>query len=118
MRWIAPAIVAIAVASVSTLANAADYFPLDCDKAKSLAERSICGNYNLGQSEARMATLFTITTSLVAMGQRGNILDDQRKWLQSRDACGKNLACLRASYTHRIKELENVMAGIASRGPY
>jgi uncharacterized protein len=65
-----------------------------------------------------MATLFTITTALVAMGQRGNIQDDQRKWLQSRDARGKNLACLRTSYARRIKELENVMAGITSRGPY
>lgn len=118
MRWIAPAMMAIAVASLSAPANAADYAALECDKAKSPAERTICRNYDLGQSEARMATLFTITTSLVVMGQRGNIQDDQRKWLQSRDACGKNLGCLRESYARRIQELENVMAGIASRGPY
>jgi uncharacterized protein len=109
---------AIAAASVSATATAGDYAPLDCGKAKSPAERTICQDYDLGQSEARMATLFTITTSLVAMGQRGNIQDDQRKWLKSRDACGKDLACLRTSYAQRIKELENVMAGIASRGPY
>lgn len=118
MRWIAPATIAIAIASVSAAANASDYAPLDCGKAKSPAERAICDNYSLGQSEARMATLFAITTSLVAMGQRGNIQDDQRKWLQARDACGKNIACLQTSYARRIQELENVMAAIASRGPY
>jgi len=118
LRWITPAMMAIAIASMSPAAHASEYAPLDCSKAKSPAERTICDDYNLGQSEARMATLFTIATSLVAMGQRGNIQDDQRQWLQSRDACGKNLACLRASYAQRIKELENVMAGIASRGPY
>ncbi|SFV25738.1 lysozyme inhibitor LprI family protein [Hyphomicrobium facile] len=118
MRWIAPAMMAIAIASASAAANAGDYAPLDCAKAKSPAERTICRDYDLGQSEARMATLFAITTSLVPMGQRGDIQDDQRKWLQSRDACGKNIACLQTSYARRIEKLENVMAGIASRGPY
>lgn len=118
MRPIARTVVIIAMASASATANAGDYAPLDCSKAQSSAERAICNNYSLGQSEARMATLFSIVTSLVAMGQRGNIQDDQRKWLQSRNACGKNLACLRESYAVRIQQLENVMAGIASRGPY
>lgn len=117
MRLIARTAVIFAMASASA-ANAGEYAPLDCSKAQSSAERAICNSYSLGQSEARMATLFSIVTSLVAMGQRGNIQDDQRKWLQSRDACGNNLACLRESYAVRIQQLENVMAGIASRGPY
>ncbi|WP_045837410.1 lysozyme inhibitor LprI family protein [Hyphomicrobium sp. 99] len=118
MQWIARTVLAIAIASSSAAANAGEYAPLDCSKAKSSSERTICTNYSLGQSEARMATLFAIATSLVAMGQRGNIQDDQRTWLQSRESCGKELACLRKSYAARIEQLENVMAGIASRGPY
>ncbi|MBN9246871.1 MAG: hypothetical protein J0I81_05365 [Hyphomicrobium sp.] len=118
MRPIARTVAIIAMAMASTAANAGEYAPLDCSKAQSSAERTICKNYSLGQSEARMATLFSIVTSLVAMGQRGNIQDDQRKWLQSRNACADNLACLRESYAVRIQQLENVMAGIASRGPY
>ncbi|RUP07894.1 lysozyme inhibitor LprI family protein [Hyphomicrobium sp.] len=118
MRPIARTVAIIAMAMASAAANAGEYAPLDCSKAQSSAERTICKNYSLGQSEARMATLFSIVTSLVAMGQRGNIQDDQRKWLQSRNACGDNLACLRESYAARIQQLENVMAGIASRGPY
>ena len=76
MRWLAAAMTAATLASGSAAASAGEYAPLDCNKANSPAERTICDSYSLGQSEARMATLFGVTTSLVAMGQRGNIQDD------------------------------------------
>lgn len=116
MRWLA--VTALVLVCGSAAAHAGEYAPLNCNKANSPAERTICDSYSLGQSEARMATLFGVTTSLVAMGQRGNIQDDQRKWLQSRDACGKSIPCLNKAYDQRIRDLENVMASIASRGPY
>jgi uncharacterized protein len=65
-----------------------------------------------------MATLFGIATSLVAMGQRGDIKDAQRKWLQTRDACGERVACLAESYDVRIGTLNGIIDDIASRGPY
>ncbi|WP_425989201.1 lysozyme inhibitor LprI family protein [Afipia sp. DC4300-2b1] len=99
-------------------ANAADYSPLDCKKASSAAERTICSDYGLGQSEARVATLYGLTTSLVAMGQRGTIQDDQRAFLRQRDACGANAGCLRAAYAARDKQLEAVMQSIQQRGPF
>lgn len=99
-------------------ANAADYAPLDCKKASSAAERTICSDYGLGQSDARIATLFGLTTSLVAMGQRGTIQDDQRAFLKQRDACGSNAGCLRAVYAARDKQLEAVMQSIQQRGPF
>jgi uncharacterized protein len=102
----------------SSLAHAGDYAPLACSKASSPAERTICRNYDLGQQEARMATLFAITTSLVAMGQRGDIQDAQRAWLKKRDACGNDVACLRKAYDTRIYDLNAVVEGIASRGPF
>ncbi len=111
-------VTAIAVAYGSNAARAGGYAPLDCNKAASPAEQTICGSYPLGQSEARVATLFSVATSLVAMGQRGDIQDGQRKWLASRDACGRNIGCLAGAYERRIRELDNVIAGIASRGPY
>jgi uncharacterized protein len=65
-----------------------------------------------------MATLFGIATSMVAMGQRGDIKDAQRKWLQAREACGERIACLTESYAARIGALNEIIDGIASRGPY
>ncbi|MBS0234913.1 MAG: hypothetical protein JSR99_15675 [Proteobacteria bacterium] len=122
VRWqtrrCAAAVTAMIFASISGIATAGEYAPLDCNKARSPAEQTICDSYALGQSEARMATLFAVATSLVAMGQRGDIQDAQREWLAARDACGKNTACLAVAYGRRIGALEKVIATIASRGPY
>lgn len=99
-------------------AIAAGYAPLDCTKAKSAAEIAICKSYALGQAEAHMATLYAVSTSLVAMGQRGDIQDAQAAFLKARDACGRDIACLAKAYNERIGQLDKVIAAIASRGPY
>ena len=113
-------VVAIGLAIVGNpcLAIAADYAPLVCAKAKSAAEITICKTYALGQAEARMATLYAISTSLVMMGQRGDIRDAQAEFLKAREACGRNIACLTKAYSTRIAQLDKVIAGIVSRGPY
>ena len=71
MRYLLAALTAV-VLLAPDLASAGDYAPMDCAKAKSAAELTICKNYALGQAEARMATLYGIATSLVAM-QRGDM---------------------------------------------
>jgi uncharacterized protein len=111
------AVIAFAAGSPSA-GWSADYAPLDCAKAQSAAEITICKTYSLGQAEARMATLYAIDMSLVAMGQRGDIGDAQRQWLKTRDACGRDAACLSKAYSDRIGQLNAVISGIASRGPY
>lgn len=102
----------------ASAASAADYAPLDCTKAKSAAETTICKTYSLGQAEARMATLYGVATALVPMGQRGDLGDTQSQWIERREACGSNVACLTEAYNGRIEQLSKVIAGIASRGPY
>jgi uncharacterized protein len=97
---------------------AASYKPLDCSKAASQSELAICRTYSLGQLEARMATLFGIVTSLVAMGQRGDIEASQRQWLKTRDVCGKDVSCLSQSYQSRIDALSAITDSIATRGPF
>jgi uncharacterized protein len=111
---------ALAAASLLApgVAGAADYAPMNCAKAKSPAEKTVCGNYALGQSEARMATLYAVATSLVAMGQRGDMQGAQRDFLQTRESCGDRVGCLSAAYAMRIKELDGIIAQIAARGPY
>ena len=107
-----------AVLATSLPALAGDYAPLNCSKAHSPAETAICKSYALGQAEARMATLYGIATSLVAIGRRGDIQDQQRSWLKQRDACGDRVACLEEAYATRIDELNSVVADVASRGPF
>ncbi|MBP0579427.1 DUF1311 domain-containing protein [Labrys sp. LIt4] len=100
------------------VAQAGDYAPLDCAKAASPAEKAVCGNYALGQAEARMATLYGISMSLVAMGQRGNIGEAQQAWIKTREACGADTACLDKVYGERIGALDEVIRNIASHGPF
>ena len=110
--------VALGLLAASVPACAADYAPIDCSKASSPTERTICRSYLLGQAEARMATMFGIVTSLVAMGQRGDIGDAQRKWLKERDACGDDSTCIARAYQSRITALSSALDAIASRGPF
>jgi uncharacterized protein len=98
--------------------HAASYAPLDCSKASTPAETTICRSYSLGQDEARMATLFGVLTSLLAMGQRGDIVDGQRRWLTTRETCGDNAECLSRAYQARINELSGALDSLAKRGPF
>jgi uncharacterized protein len=118
MRPLLTAAILASALCAPSLAAAANYAPLACSKASSPAEHAICRTYSLGQVEARMATLFGIATSLVAMGQRGTIHDDQARWLKTREGCGGDVACLTAAYEDRIAQLTQVIEDIASRGPY
>jgi uncharacterized protein len=104
--------------AIPSFALAGNYAPLVCAKANSPAQHAICSSYALGQAEARMATLYAVATSLVAMGTRGAIQDDQAQWLQTREACDADGACLSNAYETRIDALKRVIDDIASRGPY
>ena len=117
MCWVAGRLTVLAVV-LPLPVLAASYAPVDCAKARSAAEMAICRTYSLGQAEARLATLFGIATSLVAMGQRGDISDAQRRWLMVRDGCGGDVSCLGNAYQRRIDELSSVIDAIAARGPF
>ena len=110
--------VVLSLLAASAPARAADYAPIDCGKASSATERVICRSYPLGQAEARTATLFGVVMSLVAMGQRGDIGDAQRRWLKERDACGDDNGCIARAYQSRIAALSSALDAIASRGPF
>ena len=88
---------------VASPAKAADYAPLDCTKARSVTEKTICGNYALGQAEARMATLYEWTTQLVAMGSRGNIQDDQRTLHDGRASLPEIERAAKSRETHQSR---------------
>ena len=118
LRRLAGGLVALSLFAASVPARAADYAPIDCSKISLPAERTICRSYPLGQTEARMATLFGVVTSLVAMGQRGDIGDAQRNWLEERNACGADSACIARAYQSRSAVLSATLDAIASHGPF
>jgi uncharacterized protein len=118
LRKLTGGLLALSLFVASVPARAADYAPIDCAKVSSSAERTICRSYSLGQADARMATLFGVVTSLVAMGQRADIGDAQRTWLKERNACGDDGACIARAYRSRITALSANLDAIASHGPF
>jgi uncharacterized protein len=106
------------IVPASCFGQTASYAPLNCAKASTPPEKTICGNYELGQDEARLATLYGILTSLVAMGQRGDIMDAQQKWIVVRGACGSDVKCLSQAYQARIGNLAKQFDALAKRGPF
>jgi uncharacterized protein len=112
------ALLAATLAAALPARAATTYAPLDCAKAASPSETAICQSYPLGQAEARMATLFGIVTALVGMGQRGDIGDQQKQWIRTRDQCGADTGCLARAYRARIAALSAILDQIAARGPF
>lgn len=110
--------IASAISVAPCPGHAAPYAPIDCTKISTPTEATICKSYALGQDEARLATLFEVLTALVAMGQRGDLVDTQRRWISVRDACGSNTECLSRAYRSRIGELSQALDALAKQGPF
>jgi uncharacterized protein len=106
------------IVPASCFSQTASYAPINCTKASTPAEKTICANYELGQDEARLATLYGLLTSLVAMGQRGDIIDAQQKWIVVRSACGSDVKCVASAYQARIGNLAKQFDALAKRGPF
>jgi uncharacterized protein YecT (DUF1311 family) len=99
-------------------ASAAVPGAINCAKAKSADEKTVCGSYELGQLDAQLATQYGLLKSFLAMGGRGALMDDQRAWLTQRAACKANAACLRRVYAARIETLQAGLDRVKTFGPF
>lgn len=85
----------------------------DCDKPGLAAdETAICANRDINDMDVKMVTTLELVTGLLPMGNRGMVQDAQVEWLTKRQACGADLACLRAIYAERLNALTHVYAQI------
>ncbi|WP_342343726.1 hypothetical protein [Martelella limonii] len=111
---------ALALAASVALAGSAALLPVtanaasfDCS-ASGLTpnEKTICGNLTLNDDDVKMATMYTMLKGLFAMGVSGNMADDQKAWLQTREACGTDVSCTEKAYDTRIDQLQKLYDGI------
>ncbi|HAH11167.1 MAG TPA: hypothetical protein DCL54_04195 [Alphaproteobacteria bacterium] len=109
-------LVLIGFASVGGAHAAAPY--INCPAASALDERTICRTIRLVQLDAEMATLYRLTLSLVGMGTRDSIKDEQADWLRARRACRTSVPCLRNHYEDRIETLDAILDRVRSEGPF
>lgn len=84
----------------------------DCAKASHPDEVAICANPSLDDKDVEMSTKYRYLLGLVAMGEGGNIRDQQREWLAQRRQCGSDVKCLKAVYDDRLKALDKVYDSI------
>jgi len=86
----------------------------DCEKADLAPdEKLICDTRSLNDADVKMVTTFDILTSLLAMGNRDQLKEEQSVWLKKRQACGPDAACLASAYAERMKQLNQAYEGLS-----
>lgn len=108
---------ALAVAAVLPVSSYAASF--DCQKATLPTEKAICQYRNLNDQDVKMATTFNILTHLLPMGGRDALKDEQRLWLQQRNACAAKASCIASQYQQRQIQLDNLLqTRVYQQGPF
>ncbi len=103
---------------VAASVNAYAALPIDCLKAHTPTEQTICHTPSLLQADARTTAYFEIAIQLVGMGVRGDLEDSQQAFPAVRDKCGTDKACILAAYKKQVAPLEAVIANVKSNGPF
>jgi uncharacterized protein len=100
--------------AIQMFPHAASAASFDCEKANLAAdEKVICDTRSLNDADVKMVTTFDILTSLLAMGNRGTLQDEQSAWLKKRQACGEDAECIRNAYSERLKQLDEAYKGLS-----
>lgn len=86
-----------------------------CERAERPDEKTICAHLALNDMDVEMATRFDIVKSLLPMGGRSKLMDDQADWLKDRQACGADVTCLRNVYETRLKLLRGMLSEFAKQ---
>jgi uncharacterized protein len=107
---------ALAMACLGATARAAS--PIDCTKANTPTEQTICSTPALLQADARMTAYYEIATQLVGMGVRGDLDDSQRAFPALRNKCGTDKTCILAAYWKQTEPYEAILANVKTHGPF
>ena len=114
------------VLSLGTVSAAwsADFRPsFDCAKARTQTENLICSETTLAEMDGALGRVYVSLRSTLSSSQADALLDEQRRWLKSRDkACGlkgrgrvkasqrnQKVHCLRHQLAARLGELESLL---------
>jgi uncharacterized protein len=92
--------------------------PIDCTKANSPTEQTICSTPALLQADARMTAYYEIATQFVGMGVRGDLDDAQRAFPALRNKCGTDKTCILAAYFKQTQPYEAIIANVKEHGPF
>jgi uncharacterized protein len=104
-----PTTIRRSVALLTTLAavTASQAAGLDCKRAASAAEKAVCADASLRAMDAALAAAYAqaLRDAGPAPRQQAALRRSQRDWLQERDGCGAEAACLATQYRRRTAAL-------------
>lgn len=75
----------------------------DCGKAGTAVEKLICADIELSKLDEEVAQSYK---NALTRSEEPNLThDEQVRWLKKRNACGENIACLKAAHKGRVLEV-------------
>lgn len=92
--------------------------PINCSKARTPTERTICRTPTLLQADARMDALWAVAAELSGMGTAAAMRDDQRGFSARREHCGTNITCLAKLYRKQTEPYEKQIEHVRTFGPF
>ena len=78
----------------------------DCRRAGTSTEIAICNSQHLSNLDRDIAALFADLNRVLNGAQRDFVINEQRRWLARRDACGSDRSCISDWSERRVRELE------------
>ena len=87
----------------ATSASAQDF---DCKTASLAAEKTICEHRQLTRLDDRMAELYGRLWAKLDNDNREGLRDYQRMFLETRNACRQDVACIEGAYQDQIGVLK------------
>ncbi len=108
----------VAIFLAISAARAQDVWPsFDCAKTAIDAERVVCANQKLAGLDRKLASVYYESLQKLEKPTPLWFTAEQRAWIQSRNRCSMNTACIETAYTHRIAELQAKFRLVFSRDP-
>jgi uncharacterized protein YecT (DUF1311 family) len=99
----------LALAAMATSVRPVAAQEFDCRNAEFASERAICGSDRLSALDERMSALYADlkTTAYGDRDERADLKTYQQQFLDARDACGRDVECIRGAYLDQISVLES-----------
>lgn len=76
-----------------------------CARAGTPTERSICESPRLWIYDRVLSTVYEARRLTLPAEDANSLISTQRRWLERRDACGDDPACLEALYSSRMEQI-------------
>ena len=93
----------------------------DCTKATGAVEEMICGDAELSALDRQLDAVYAATMQIAADERPPVLRSEQRGWIKGRNDCWKSddtRKCVKASYRHRLAELQARYRLVPSKGPF